>query len=215
MSTCELLLTGSTGFLGRALVAAADTANVTVIRATRATQPGSPDELALGPGPWRQPDFRMAIATARPDAILNAAGYRLQPKRRRLFRDQHHSGGRTARRHCRDGGTAAPASDWLRSGTRPCADGDAAGNGSLQLRTAHRLCHCQARPDTARRECRRARIAGACGAPVQPGWTRHARGPRTPLLRTADHGPSHHGDARGAICWWRGTSSMLRKRRVS
>jgi nucleoside-diphosphate-sugar epimerase len=70
----RLLLTGATGFLGRAVAIAAATAGVTVVRATRAARAGAADELALGPGPWRRIEFARAIAAARPDAILHAAG---------------------------------------------------------------------------------------------------------------------------------------------
>jgi nucleoside-diphosphate-sugar epimerase len=68
----RLLLTGATGFLGRHVVAAAT--NWTVTRVTRAREPSSPDELALGPAPWSRADFASALATARPDVVLHCAG---------------------------------------------------------------------------------------------------------------------------------------------
>jgi GDP-4-dehydro-6-deoxy-D-mannose reductase len=81
----RLLLTGATGFLGRALVAAAGTAGVTVVRATRATERGAADEIALGPGPWLRADFSAAIAAAQPDAILHAAGTAHSPSAAACF----------------------------------------------------------------------------------------------------------------------------------
>jgi nucleoside-diphosphate-sugar epimerase len=70
----KLLLTGVTGFLGRALTVAAGVAGATVIRATRSKEQSTADEFALGPGPWRRADFSSAIAATRPDAIIHAAG---------------------------------------------------------------------------------------------------------------------------------------------
>jgi GDP-4-dehydro-6-deoxy-D-mannose reductase len=68
----RLLLTGSTGFLGRHVLVAAT--NWTVTRVTRAREASSPDELALGPAPWTRADFVSALATARPDVVLHCAG---------------------------------------------------------------------------------------------------------------------------------------------
>jgi nucleoside-diphosphate-sugar epimerase len=68
----RLLLTGATGFIGRQVVGAAT--NWTVTRVTRAQEAFSPDELALGPGPWTRADFASALATARPDVVLHCAG---------------------------------------------------------------------------------------------------------------------------------------------
>ena len=70
----RLLLTGSTGFLGRAVRKAAETAEAITFCATRASRGGSPGEIALGPGPWRRAEFKTAIAATAPDVIIHAAG---------------------------------------------------------------------------------------------------------------------------------------------
>jgi GDP-4-dehydro-6-deoxy-D-mannose reductase len=79
----RLLLTGATGFLGRHVVAAAT--NWTVIRATRAVEAASPDELALGPGPWTHADFTRALAEVRPDVVMHCAGATHSPDARACF----------------------------------------------------------------------------------------------------------------------------------
>jgi nucleoside-diphosphate-sugar epimerase len=68
----RLFLTGSTGFLGQHVVAAAT--DWTVTRVTRALKATATDELAIGPSPWTRADFTAALGTARPDVVLHCVG---------------------------------------------------------------------------------------------------------------------------------------------
>lgn len=68
----RLLLTGATGFLGRHIIAAAT--DWTVTRVTRAVEPTSPDEIALGPAPWTRASLAAVLVSVRPDVVLHCAG---------------------------------------------------------------------------------------------------------------------------------------------
>jgi nucleoside-diphosphate-sugar epimerase len=79
----RLLLTGATGFLGRHILAAATDWHVT--RVTRAAEPTTSGELALGPGPWTRADFSKALAEVRPNVVLHCAGAAHAPDPRSCF----------------------------------------------------------------------------------------------------------------------------------
>lgn len=79
----RLLLTGSTGFLGRHVVAAA--VGHDVVRVTRASNATSAGELALGPAPWARADFAAVLASSGPDVVLHCAGAARSPDARACF----------------------------------------------------------------------------------------------------------------------------------
>jgi len=79
----RLLMTGATGFLGRHIVAAAD--SQTLLYATRASQAADQQEVALGPAPWTHADFTRALVAARPDVVLHCAGAIHSPDARACF----------------------------------------------------------------------------------------------------------------------------------
>ncbi|MFC3124171.1 NAD-dependent epimerase/dehydratase family protein [Pseudoroseomonas globiformis] len=70
----RLLLTGSSGFLGRHVLAAAAAADVEVIRAVRANETIEENVLALGPAPWTREVFERALQLSQPDVVVHCAG---------------------------------------------------------------------------------------------------------------------------------------------
>jgi nucleoside-diphosphate-sugar epimerase len=68
----RLLLTGSTGFLGRHVVAAASAH--TVFRMIRAMVPTNSNEIAFGRTPWTAAEFTRAFVACEPDVVLHCAG---------------------------------------------------------------------------------------------------------------------------------------------
>jgi GDP-4-dehydro-6-deoxy-D-mannose reductase len=70
----RVLLTGSSGFLGRHILASPAAAGVKFVRATRASEARSEDEVALGSRPWGQAEFERALAVSRAEVVLHCAG---------------------------------------------------------------------------------------------------------------------------------------------
>lgn len=70
----RVLLTGSSGFLGRHVSQSPAAVGWTILRASRAPVALAKDEVALGPAPWTRDSFARALATSRPDIVLHCAG---------------------------------------------------------------------------------------------------------------------------------------------
>jgi len=70
----RILLTGSSGFLGRHIMASPAATGISFMCATRA-EGGQPDrDIALGSGPWGRTEFEHALAVSRPDVVIHCAG---------------------------------------------------------------------------------------------------------------------------------------------
>ena len=69
------LVTGATGFLGRAIVDRLAIDGWHVVRAVRRSMGCLlPPDIELGPGPWNVETFTSAIAVAKPDVVFHLAG---------------------------------------------------------------------------------------------------------------------------------------------
>jgi GDP-4-dehydro-6-deoxy-D-mannose reductase len=69
------LVTGATGFIGRAVVARLEAEGWYVVRAVRTSQgDAAARSIVLGPAPWDQATFAAAIESARPDVVFHLAG---------------------------------------------------------------------------------------------------------------------------------------------
>jgi nucleoside-diphosphate-sugar epimerase len=80
----RVLLTGSSGFLGRHILAY-PAAGVHFIRVTRAAAVRSEQDVALGPGPWGQREFERALSVSRADVVIHCAGVGHTNDSRQLF----------------------------------------------------------------------------------------------------------------------------------
>lgn len=70
----RILLTGSTGFLGRNIISQAASYDVTIYRAVRQSAPGNDNEIILGPYPWGTEQFQHALAVSEADAVIHCMG---------------------------------------------------------------------------------------------------------------------------------------------
>ncbi|MBL0405061.1 NAD-dependent epimerase/dehydratase family protein [Microvirga aerilata] len=70
----RILLTGSSGFLGRHILASPASAGISFRCATRAESSRPDRDIVLGPGPWGRTEFEHALAVSRPDVVIHCAG---------------------------------------------------------------------------------------------------------------------------------------------
>jgi nucleoside-diphosphate-sugar epimerase len=80
----RVLLTGSSGFLGRHILAS-PVEGVQFICATRAATAQSKQDIALGPGPWGQWEFEQALSVSQADVVIHCAGTLQASDSRQLF----------------------------------------------------------------------------------------------------------------------------------
>ena len=81
----RILLTGSTGFLGRYILASPVAVGTDIVCATRGNKGQSEKDLLLGPGPWGRAEFEHALAVSKPDVVLHCAGATHCGDPRKLF----------------------------------------------------------------------------------------------------------------------------------
>lgn len=70
----RILLTGSSGFLGRHILGSPAAAGISFTCATRAESSQPDRDIVLGPGPWGRTEFAHALAVSRPDVVIHCAG---------------------------------------------------------------------------------------------------------------------------------------------